>query len=316
MPKSQMLLILGAVVLAAILVIVLLKPPSPANITRLLENPLAGRWQAQLPDAGGHKADCILDVPKGSVIATMSDGCPAPFGGVSGQLAAQKGAGIYAPDQYRPGDTGSFTFSGGVSGTFSAAYRFGLFGDLTTRDNRFGEVKWKKIPADKPLPKATDGILPAAAKWPLSDIPGVMTRATTFIRGKWQADAVLMTLNTNPDPSGGVNITLTYYSPIARQVRTLSPNASQGDLGAPTPENRDSRQSIPGQVLDLPAAINRAGLQGVALTGATLEWTNGGCGAGVFALDNAILPKCPPGNFEGIQWELETGSGRRLVPAT
>ena len=70
--------------------------------------------------------------------------------------------------------------------------------------------------------------------------------------------------------------------------------------------------------MDLPAAMARFGLQPSDVQEADLEWTNGGCGTGNFAIDNAILPRCPPGNFEGVQWRLmlQNNNPPRYVRAT
>ena len=321
MPKSrngQLLAGLGAVVLVAILVASFMKPPGPGNLAKLMKSPLVGRWQATIADESGKKADCVLDVPKGSVMAGFSDTCPAPFGGVQGQLTAQNGVGIFAPDVFKHGDGGSFAFYGGSAGNLQGAFKVGLFGGLTTRDNRLGQIKWKSVNSSQPLPTTTEGVLSPTAPWPLSNVSGVIARANKLMRQKWTADAVLMEVNVKPGLSGGVDAHLTYYSPSQRHTRTMSPNAASDDLGALYAREMDTRESIPDQVLDLPAALKQSGYLASDVDGADLEWTNGGCGTGNFAIDNAILPRCPPGNFEGVQWRLmPKNTGKlRYVPAS
>jgi hypothetical protein len=321
MPKSrngQLLLVLGAVILAAVLVGAIMTPRLP-NITKMMESPLVGRWQAELADASGKKTKCVLDVPTSGVNATFSDDCPDPLSGATGQLAAIKGQGVYAPDLYKAGDSGSFTFYGGSAGNIAGAYHLGLFG-LSTRDTRFGDVRWKHISNAKPLPKATDGVLPASLKWPVQGVPALVDKVTHYVRGKWASDAVLMSLGIKPGSTGGVDSSFTYYSPGDQQVRTFMSDGQNSSLTTASPSRQDTRASIPTQFLDLTAAIDRAhqtGMQGKQITGAELSWTNGGCGTGNFAIDNAILPRCPPSNFEGIQWQLDSAIGeRRFIPAT
>jgi hypothetical protein len=319
MPKSrngQMLLVIGSVVLAVILLATFLKPPSLASLAKMEENPLAGRWEAKIKDVTGKASDCVLDLPKGSVMATFSDTCPEWLAGSSGMLSAQKGMGVMAPDVYKSSDTGSFSYNNQAGGMFAGAFKFGLFGGMTTRDNHFGDIKWKKISDSKPLAKATAGIVPDTAQWPLSNVSGMIAKANTFMRSKWAADAVLMEVDVKPGSSGSADPTLTYYSPSTRHVRSLSPASTTGAMGEQQLRGEDTRQSIPDHVLDLPAALSQAGLQASDVEEADLEWTNGGCGTGNFAIDNAIMPRCPPGNFEGVQWRLMVKNNNpRYVPA-
>jgi hypothetical protein len=323
MPKTrngQMLLVVGVVILAVILLATFLKPPSLASLAKMEENPLTGRWEAKIKDATGKTSDCILDLPKGSVMATFSDACPDWLAGSSGMMSAQKGMGVMAPDVYKSGDTGSFNYNNQAGGMLAGAFKFGLFGGMTTRDNHFGEIKWKKISDSKPLPKATDGVLPASLTWPVQGVPGLADKVTHFVRTKWASDAVLMSLGMKPGASGGVDVSFDYYSPSNQQVRSFQSSGQGSALTKASPSRQDTRASVPAQFLDLTAAIDRAhqtGMQGKQITGAELSWTNGGCGTGNFAIDNAILPRCPPGNFEGVQWQLDSAIGeRRFIPAT
>jgi hypothetical protein len=318
MPKSrngQLALTLGAVMLVAILV-GFLSRPNLGKLGKMEENPLTGRWEAKIKDTSGQASDCVLDLPKGSVIATFSDTCPEWLSGSSGMLSAQKGMGVMAPDVYKNSDTGSFSYNNQAGGMFAGAFKFGMFGGMTTRDNHFGEVKWKKVSDSKPLPKATAGIVSDTARWPLSDVSGMIAKANKFMRSKWVADAVLMEVDVKPGATGSADPTLTYYSPSTRHVRNLSPANTTGAMGEQRLRNEDTRESVPDHVLDLPTALSRAGLQANDVEEADLEWTNGGCGTGNFAIDNAIMPRCPPGNFEGVQWRLMVKNNpTRYIPA-
>ncbi len=323
MPKSrngQLLLMIAAVVVVAVLVGMLMKPPSLASLAKMEENPLTGRWEARIKDAAGKTSDCVLDLPKGSVMATFSDTCPEWLSGSTGMLSALKGQAVMAPDVYKSSDTGTFNYNNHAGGMFAGAFKFGLFGGMTTRDNHFGDIKWKKIAGDKPVPKATDGLLPASLTWPAQGVPALADKVTHYVRGKWASDAVLMSLGMKPGSAGGVAASFDYYSPGNQQVRSFQSDGQNSGLTAASPSRQDTRQSVPTQFLDLTAAIDRArqtGMQGKQITGAELSWTNSGCGTGNFAIDNAILPRCPPGNFVGIQWQLASAIGEsRLIPAT
>jgi hypothetical protein len=156
------------------------------------------------------------------------------------------------------------------------------------------------------------------AKWPPSDVAGMAKRATDYVHKKWQADAVLMSISLQAAQADGLDARFTFYSDGQEQQVTLmenmltSPYAIQDNVG----------HAISGSFLDLEQAIDAArakGLNGKKIGKATLGWSSGpACGSGNFAIDNAILPKCPPGRrFVGLQWEIESAVGdRKYVPAT
>ena len=304
----------GAAAVAGI-VGLLARPSFPMGPTA---SPLAGRWQTQMPDGKGGQVTCQLEVQKTS-LATFSDNCPDTLSGATGGLSLSNDGGN-APGLYQPGDSGSFQLLGGTANGYQAAFRRGLFGGLSTRDNRFGPLSWKRVSEFKPLNGDAPVIVPEGAAWPLGDTPAIVARATSYVRSKWQADAVLMSLDAKPGQTGGVDAAFSFYSPGQQQVRAFEPGSLGGALSPPGAAQDDVGQAIPAQFLDLPQAIERAhqaGLQGKQISEAKLEWTGGeSCGTGIFRYDNAILPKCRPGRYIGIQWTIDSALGeRRIVPA-
>jgi hypothetical protein len=155
------------------------------------------------------------------------------------------------------------------------------------------------------------------ASWPPSDIAAMARRATDYVHKKWRSDAVLMSVTLKATQTGGLDARFTYYSADQEQQVTLM----EGMLTAPYPHEYDTNQAISGNFMDLQKAIDAAhaaGLHGKQIDEATLEWSAGeSCGTGNFAIDNAILPKCPPGpRFEGLQWQIHSALGdRKYVPA-
>lgn len=156
------------------------------------------------------------------------------------------------------------------------------------------------------------------ASWPPSDIAGMARRATDYVHSKWKPDAVLMSITLTATPAGGADGRFTFYSADQEQQVTLM----SGLMTSPYPHEDDMSHAISGNFLDLQAAIDAAhaaGLHGKQVDEAVLEWSSGeACGTGNFAIDNAILPVCPPGpRFEGLQWSVHSALGdRKYVPAT
>ncbi len=156
------------------------------------------------------------------------------------------------------------------------------------------------------------------ATWPPDDIAGIARRAIDYVHNKWRPDAVLMSLNLKATDAGGVDGRFSFYSADQEQQVTLM----SGMLTSPYPHEDDPSHAISGNIMGLQEAINAAhaaGLHGKNVDEATLEWSRGeACGTGNFAIDNAILPVCPPGpRFEGLQWEIHSALGdRKYVPAT
>jgi hypothetical protein len=319
MPKSRGGQIAAAAAALAAAVVVLglmMRPPNPMDA---MNSPLAGRWEAKLPNGSGGTVQCVLDVPKQGM-ATYGDSCPDPLTSATGLLNVAKSS-VFAPNLFKGGDTGSFMFQNTVGGAnLVGAYHLGFFG-LTTRDARFGDVKWKHAGSgDAPVARAANGVLDPTAAWPLQNVPDVVGRANAYVHSKWQPDAVLMSVDLKGNPSGAIDASFNYYSPSKQQGVSLQPNSQGSVLSSPVAEQQDVSQAIPAQFLDLPDAISKAqssGMQGKQISEAQLEWSGGdSCGTGNFAIDNAILPKCQPGRFIGFQWLITSAlNERKYIPA-
>jgi hypothetical protein len=312
---GQVALTIGAAALVALGVAILARPRLPGP----MDNPLAGRWQTRLADGRGGKTDCVIDIAK-SGAASFSDDCPLPFAGASGALATAKD-GTFAPQLFQSGDTGTALLQGGTANGYGLAFRRGFFGQLTTRDSRFGVLSWSHAGPAKPSSNAAADILPAGSSWPLSDTSGLAKRATAYLQSKWNADAVLMEMDLKTDPAGAPTASFTFYSPGQQQAVFFQPGLPGGALVAPSARVMDTRQALPKTFLDLPAAIDAArtrGMRGHQVSEAKLAWTGGpSCGTGNFRIDNAILPKCPPHRFIGFQWQITSAIGETVyVPAS
>lgn len=318
MPKTragQVALSIGVAAVVAVIIGFLMQPHLP---TGMPPSPLAGRWRTTMPNGQGGTTTCTLDVQK-TGMASFSDDCPDTFSGASGTLTTAKD-GTWAQNLFKQGDSGSFILEGGLA-NFEAAFKIGLFGGLTTRDARFGDLNWSRISSSGPLNPDAPTIIPAGAAWPLSNTVTVVRNATAYVRKHWQADAVLMMLDLKPDPQTGIYAAFTYYSPSQQQVTIYLPTVQGGQMMAPTGAQDDPSQAVPAQFLDLPQAIARArqaGIQGKQISEAQLYWSEGGsCGGGDFAANNAILPGCPRTRFVGVQWQINTAIGEQFfVPAT
>ena len=129
------------------------------------KNPLVGRWEAKMPDGKGGTADCILDVNASSQ-AVYTDTCPAAVdrfaSDADGDEGQYPGAIALQVRQIRAPSASSEADPAG----YVAAFKFGLLGGLTTRDNPIGEVSWSKISSDQPLKSGMDNIV-ANPAWPL-----------------------------------------------------------------------------------------------------------------------------------------------------
>jgi len=297
---------------------------APSNPMAQFKIPLAGRWTTPIKTDGG-KVDCVLDVQDMGQ-ARYSEDCPAPVQSASGSLAWTKDA-TWAQDQFRQGDTGSFLFQGGSAHGYAAAFRVG-WGGLTTRDGRLGELKWRKISAAKPMTSAADDIVPKSAAWPLQGVPAMAQKAQAYARAHWKKDAVLMSVSAKlvegssggvaglQTPDGGVDLAFRFYSPEAQEGLQLSPGSGAGAMSSLGSADWNPGEALPSTFMDLADAVALAhenGMRGKQISEAELEWTGGeACGTGVFAIDNAILPKCRPGRFVGVQWTIRSALGERL----
>ena len=312
------------------LAFVIMPPKNPADAFKI---PFEGRWKTEVKTAAGGKADCFLDV-KEMGQASYSEDCPPPIQGAMGSLAWVK-AGTWAPNLFHDGDdTGTFLFQGGSAHGYAAAFRSGG-SRLRTRDASLGELEWRKVSGGKPLQSAADDILPKTATWPLQDTPATARRALAYARGHWKPDAVLMSIDAKltegttggapglQTPDGAIDLSFRFYSPASQQGLSLSPGSSAGLLFPLGSVDWNANQAAPDDFLDLAPAVEKAhaaGMRGKVIKEAQLDWSSGpACGTGNFAIDNAILPKCPAGRrpFNGLQWMIDSGLNERYwVPAT
>jgi hypothetical protein len=234
----------------------------PYGPTGLVPTELVGRWQAVLKDDRGKSDSCQLDIGE-SGTARFSEGCPLPYAGSQGPLSAVKG-GTWAASNYRPDDDGTFLLQSGAA-NLAAAYK--VDGDtLTTRDDKFGEVSWTRTAASEPLAEGGLPALPSRVAWPLGGMPELTRKTTAYMRGKWQADAVPMSIKVTLSEQAGapasdgtvardmVGVQFEYYSPSTQQGAGVM-------LGGPVPIfplgtiDRDPSQALPNDFVDLPQAV-------------------------------------------------------------
>ena len=260
--EAQMALgALGALIIAGLTGLVL----RPANPLGPMGPPITGRWEGQLPNGQGGKTNCVLDVQKTSQIAFSAE-CPLPLAGARASLTASPD-GIWAPDQYRPGDSGTLLFQGGSIHGFAMAYRRSFFGGLVTRDAKFGEVRWRGVSQSTALVDHSPKVLPAKADWPLQGVPGMGRKAQGYVRLKWKPDAELTSIDIKllkpneggssnlQTPVGGVYITFGFYSPATQEGMSFTPGSSSGDMYPMGVVDRHGDRFLPSDFLDLPQAV-------------------------------------------------------------
>lgn len=278
----------------------------------MVPSELVGRWQATLKDARGRSGDCLLDIAD-SGTARFSSGCPLPYADSQGPLNAIKGP-TWAAQNYHAGDDGTFLLQG--SGTsLAAAYK--VSGDtLTTRDDKLGEVSWSRTDASAPMPEGGLPQLPSRVAWPLGGIPTLTARTTAYMRDKWQADALPMSIKvTLADRSGGpaadgtvprdmVSVQLEYYSPSTQQGASVMLGGA-----SPTPIfplgviDRSASQALPDNFVDLPAAfqtVRSLGMRANIPSEAQLENWSPGTSYGSARLG-------------GLQWMIDSPLDERYV---
>ena len=314
--RYAQLSLVGVALLAAVVTAWLMRPSPPPNPMDAMRSPLAGRWQASLADARGTKEDCVLDVQDLGQ-AQFTDSCPAPYTGNKGNIGATKDS-TYNPQLFVKGkDTGTFMMQAGsipyTTGTFRLDGRNSLI--LHFADGK--EISWRRIAQDAPLHNDVDSILPKEASWPVAGVPAIAERAIKYARGHWQPDAVLMSAKLTLEPQAGgmgglptaagtVTVQFELYSPATQQGLSLTPGSAASAMFPLGAVDRDARQAIPADFLDLPqawAALQARGLRGKQLKEAQLEdWQNG------TSYGSARLA--------GLEWVLDSALDERgWVPA-
>lgn len=297
----------AAVVAVALLTANAMKPPNPMDAMR---SPMAGRWRAEVKAPNGDKVECVLDVQDMGQ-AIYSDDCPSPLTGASGNLAAMKG-GVWAQSLYKDGDdTGTFLFQGGSAHGYAGAFKV-KGGRLRTRDGPNGEVNWKRISNNKPMPNPTAEVVPERADWPLNGVPAIARKALDYAHQHWKQDAVLMNVKVEfvgaatglaniQTPQGGAAISFELYSPSSQQLLFFRPGTS--GMSPSDGVIRDPNRSIPPEFVDLPEAWSAAqgyGMQGKQLKEAQLENWSPGTSYGRAQLG-------------GLQWMIDSAVGERMV---
>ena len=301
----------GAAIVAVAVLTASLMRQDPMTSFKMPENPMTGRWEASLPNASGEKVKCVLDVEPGGQ-SHFSDTCPPPFTAGSAGLTMNDG-GVWAPNLYQLGDSGTFLFQGGTLHGFAGAYRV-TGRRLVTRDTQFGEVSWKKSGDSAPLKNALDDMVPSPAAWPLENMPEIAAKATAYARSHWQSDAVLMEIDAklldgSPSytalraPAGSIELRISFYSPNTQQGLMLSPGATYGGLSPMGSVDWNERDALPGNFLDLPAAfadLKRRGLRGKQIKSAELRnWSRGSSAGGA--------------QLGGVQWMIDSNLDERGV---
>ena len=289
--RSGQLIWAGAGALAIALIVGWMSRPSFP--TGMPDSPMTGRWQAEIADASGKKADCILDVQTNGV-AAYSDSCPPPITDARGQIGAMGTNGSK--------NSGTFGLMGNLSG-YSGTFKKGWFGGMTTTDNKLGEIHWSSISSDGPVKSGMDDIIKQPTDWPLADVPGIARRARAYIRSKWKPDAELTEITvkllksneagiTNiKSTAGGLELKFSFYSPSTQEGLWFEPFSQAGSMFPMGVINRDGRGSLPDNFLDLPKAVEMLkahGMRAKQVYNAELEDWGRGSSAGGLRLDGVM----------------------------
>jgi hypothetical protein len=297
----------GAVVVAVI-VALLMRPSMPGP----MHSPLTGRWEAQMADGKGGKADCTMDVANTGQV-TYTDSCPEPFMALNGSLQTANDK-TWAPNLFQSGDSGTLMLLGGAAHGYVAAFKLGFFGGLTIRDAS-GETEWSKVSSDTPMKSGMDDIVPKPATWPLRDLPGIARRARDYVRAKWQGDAELMSIETKlvksnesgttnvSTPEGGVELKMEFYSPSTQQGMSFTPGASDNALFPEGVIDRANSKPLPDNFLDLPDAVailQQHGMRAKQIYAGDLEDWGNETDAGT-------------ARMRGIEWMIDSQLDERFV---
>ena len=303
-----------AVAVSAVLALALLLfAMARSNPMAGFKSPLVGRWEAQIGGPDGKTSKCQLDVQSMGQ-AVFSDACPLPLMGATGFLQAAKD-GIWASDQFRPGDSGSYLFQGGSAHGYAAAFKRSLFGGLITRDAKLGEVHWHAASASHRLAAPGADVLPAKAEWPITNVPAMAGRAQTYARARWKPDAVLTAIDIKllgaseglsanlHTPQGEVEIRFSFYSPETQEGLSLTPGSTSGAMFPMGVIDHDRFNKLPVDFLDLPQAIAQLPAQGMRAK----------------QIKEAQLENWAPGttygraHLDGLAWMIDSQLDERFV---
>jgi hypothetical protein len=254
------------------------------------KNPAVGRWQAQMSNPSGGSQQCVMDIGDTGQIG-YGDSCPMPLTGQRANITTASNA-TFAPNLFVDGkDSGTFMITGGgISGMVGA---FRVEGDnMTTRTAPGADIQWTRSSSEAPMRSAAASeVLPAQVQWPVAGVPAIAQKAVAYVRGKWQPDAFLTTIEIAPStgisntqsPAGGLLVQLTFYSPGQQLTLSFMPNSPAGDLIPGSSADPNDERALPASFVDLPDAVAKLrakGLRGKLIKTVHLENYSNGSYAG------------------------------------
>lgn len=270
----------------------------------------AGKWKTTVKAADGSTSVCYS-----TTAATgnyqLSASCPFPLSGERG-LMSYTNDGTFDPQGFRAGkDVGTY-----MAQPFGGAIRHGVVREASRKrvlmaDSTAGEIEWRRMDDDEDIPADPGAqVLPQNAQWPLENVPEMTRKATSYIRKRWKPDAQLLEVSmeltpagTLSTPAGLVMVSLRYWSPGTQEEISYSPGGAAGDVFSFGPQDREGTYPIPGDFLDLPAAIAQARSRGMRAN----------------QINKAILTdhtRRSFGRYDGWCWELWPAFGDlQVVPA-
>jgi len=272
------------------------------------KNPIVGRWETEIPNSAGQPQQCVMEITDTGQIA-YGDSCPPPVTGQRATIASLPN-GTYAPYLFVDGkDTGTFRIMGGGISGIVGAYR--VEGKhMITRAAPGADIAWSRSSSEAPLQSAAaSGVLPGQVQWPVAGVPALAQRALAYVRGKWQPDAELTSIQMElssgfsnaQSPDGGLLIQFNFYSPAKQQILTYMPNSPAGELIPGSSADPADERELPANFMDLPDAVAKLrakGLRGKQIKTVHLE----NYGRGSYAGDVAMY---------GPEWVIDSALDER-----
>jgi len=245
-------------------------------------NPVVGRWEAEIPKPGGQSQQCVMEIGDMGQIA-YDDSCPMPLTGQHATITTAANA-AYAPNLYVTGkDSGTFMIIGGSIGGMAGAFRIERARHMTTRTAPGADIEWTRSSSKAPMQSAAASqVLPRQVQWPVGDVPAIAQRAGAYVRAKWQPDAFLTSIQMEltggisnaQSPEGGVQVQFNFYSPGQQQILTFMPNSPTSELVPGSSADASDQRALPASFMDLPDAVAKLrakGLRGKRIKTAHLE---------------------------------------------
>jgi len=278
-------------------------------------SPLVGRWQGEVADEDGHKYSGLVDLEDGNptlpgsmLTVTFADTFPFPYCDMVGQLYLSQD-GTWVP----PTDKGNFTLTmemESLTGTFALQKD-----TLVMSYGEAGELRWQRSRDNGSLSTAAV-VLPPRGEWPVNDVAALARRSLDYVRGRWQEDAALLSVEMSPKKAlaeaATVSIVLHYYSNAAEEGLRFEPAAGPSVRLAVT-SNGNASRALPARFRELREVMTEQGLSPAQLLAASLEHKEYYDYQDIRA-NNAILPPCP---YEktGYYWILKTEQAWHYVVA-